>query len=769
MGNLYLEVFAGCETRKNASNPRLPERGFPLLPRSRRGKIILLTLGILAIACGAGIGAGFSYLYDFPEIERLRNYRPGTITRIYANGGELLAELYEERRKPIPLGRIHATLRQAFLAIEDSRFYDHPGVSYPDILRAFVKNLRAGGFVQGGSTITQQLAKVLFLTPERKLKRKIREALLALEIEQRFTKDEILEFYLNQIYLGNGAYGVQAAAQIYFGKSVAQLTLAESATLAALPKAPTRFNPRTSPEKALGRRNLVLQKMRESGFISAEQEKAAREEPLRIVPRTVNLVPEAAYFVEKTRIGLNRRFGRSLYRSGLQIHTTIDIALQRIAHQALVNGIEKINRRRGFKSPGAKAGRPPRLGDGFQFRAIDVTGNVASGLIGDYEAEMTLPARIDPERLREGDLLLGRVIRVERPLKKLFLEWQPTVQGAVVAFDPKTGALRALAGGTNFRRFPFNRATQARRQPGSAFKPIIMGTALSQGYTPAHILMDTPFVRRIPGTAREWKPRNYTNKFHGPVTMRRALEASLNLATIKLLDQLGPQKAIAFAHRLGIRSNMRPYLSLALGSIEVTPYQFTASYIPFATQGVYARPYEIERVTDGSNRVLEENVPIAHRAIPPEAAYQVRMMLRGAITNGTGEKAKELGAFLAGKTGTTNEYRDAWFIGFSEDLVVGVWVGRDDNKHMGYRASGGAAALPIWIDVMKSRLEGKDSEVWLPDPPPGITLVKVDSRSGRLSAAWCEGKPILEAFVAGTEPSDPCPEKSSLPELLRGG
>ena len=740
-----------------------------MLPRSGRGRIILLTLGALAIACGLGIGASLSYLYDFPELERLQNYKPNTITRIYARGGELLAELYQERRKPIPLKQIPTTLRQAFLAIEDSRFYDHPGVSYPDIFRAFIKNLRAGHFVRGGSTITQQLAKVLFLTPERKLKRKIREAFLALEIERRFTKDEILEFYMNQIYLGGGAYGVQAAAQIYFGKTVAQLTLAESAMIAGLPKAPTRFSPKTNPEKALKRRNLVIQRMLASGFITEEQGKIAREEPIQLVPRVTNIAPEAAYFIEKTRLSLSRRFGQSLYKSGLQIHTTVDIGLQKTAHKALINGIEKINQRRGFMSPGTKIKRPPRLGDGFQFHILDITAKMVSGIIGDYEAEMPLPGHIDPKRLREGDLLLGRVIKVDRAFKKLFLEWQETVQGAVIAFDSQTGALRALTGGTNFRRFPFNRATQARRQPGSAFKPIIMGTALSQGYTPAHILMDTPFVRRMPGTLKDWKPRNYTNKFYGPVTMRRALESSLNLATIKLLDQMGPQKAITFAHRLGIRSKMNPYLSLALGSIEVTPYQFTASYIPFATRGVYARPYEITRVTDGRNRVLEENVPTTHLAIAPETAYQMKMLLRGVVTNGTGKKAKKIGAFLAGKTGTTNEYRDAWFIGFSEDLVLGVWVGRDDNKHMGYRASGGSAALPIWVEVMKGWFKGRESTVRIPEPPPGITMVKVDSRSGQLPSTWCEGEPILEAFVEGTEPSEHCAQKSRLPAILSGG
>ncbi len=740
-----------------------------MLPRSGRGKTFFLALVALAAAGGLGIGAGFTYLYDFPEIDRLRNYAPNTITRVYARRGELLAELYQERRRPISLKQVPTTLRQAFLAIEDKRFYEHPGVSYPDIARAFVKNLRAGHFVQGGSTITQQLAKVLFLTPERKLKRKVREALLALEIERRFTKDEILEFYLNQIYLGGGAYGVQAAARIYFGKTVTQLTLAECAMLAGLPKAPTRFSPRTNPERALERRNLVIASMREAGFITAEQAKSAREEPIRLAPRLANVVPEAAYFIEKTRIDLSRRFGQSLYRSGFEIHTTIDIDLQKVAHHALIDGVVRINKRRGFLPPDAKPKRPPRLGDGFQFRFLDIAGKAVRGIIGDYEVEMALPANIDPKRLREGDLLLGRATQVDHGAKRLVLEWQESVQGAVVAFDAKTGALRALTGGTDFRRFPFNRAIQARRQPGSAFKPIIMGTALSQGYTPAHILMDTPFVRRMPGTLRAWKPRNYTNKFYGPVTMRRALEDSLNLATIKLLDQMGPRKAITFAHRLGIRSNMQPYLSLALGSIEVTPYRFTAAYIPFAARGVYARPYEITRITDSENRVIEEKVPATHLAIAPETAYQIKMLLRGVVTHGTAKKAKSLGAFVAGKTGTTNEYRDAWFLGFSEDLVLGVWVGRDDNKHMGYRASGGNTALPIWIDVMKGWLAGRETEVASPKPPPGIALVKVDARSGQLPAAWCEGESIIEAFVEGTEPSEPCPKKSRLPALLNGG
>ncbi|OGL63487.1 MAG: hypothetical protein A3I72_07960, partial [Candidatus Tectomicrobia bacterium RIFCSPLOWO2_02_FULL_70_19] len=509
---------------------------------------ILLTLVLLAAAGGLALGAGFSYLYNFPELDYLQDYRPSTITRLYDREKQLIAELYHEKRIPTPLSRIPVTVRQAFLDIEDNRFYEHPGVSYRDIFRAAARNLIEGRYAQGASTITQQLAKVLFLTPERTLSRKVREALLALEIERRFTKDEILEFYLNQIYLGSGAFGVEAAAQIYFGKPVGELTLAEAATLAGLPKAPSRFNPRLHPENALQRRRLVLRRMQELGHITQGQEKSGAEEPLRLAPPVSSVHPESAYFVENLRQRLDRRFGPALYRSGLQVYTTLDLKLQRIAHESLLKGVDRMNARRGFApAPAQPLARPPRLGAGYQFRLAEVKDRTVRGVIGGYEAVMPLPKEVDPVHLREGDPVLGRVVRVEAEEKRLHLEWQESVQGAVVALDPSTGAIRAMVGGTNFRRHPFNRAVQARRQPGSAFKPVIMAAALSNGYTPAHILIDSPFVRRMPGTPKDWKPRNYTDRFYGPVTLRTAMEQSLNLATIKLLDQIGPQRAIDFA------------------------------------------------------------------------------------------------------------------------------------------------------------------------------------------------------------------------------
>tara|TARA_Y100000588_G_scaffold393385_1_gene509150 strand:+ start:692 stop:2881 length:2190 start_codon:yes stop_codon:yes gene_type:complete len=711
--------------------------------------IIFFTIGIL-------LGLGVSFLFEFPELDRLKNYQPNTTTRIFDSKGKLIAELYLERREPTSLSKIPIQLRQAFLSIEDARFYEHPGVSYPDIIRAFFVNLQSGRFVQGGSTITQQLAKVLFLTPERTLKRKIKEALLAIEIEKRFTKDEILEFYLNQIYLGNGAYGVQAASKIYFGKKLSELTLAESALLAGLPKAPSKFNPRKNPKRSIARRNLVLKRMFSEKFIKKTEKDSAQDEFLRLNPFTLNQIPETAYFVEHVRKQLSKRYGNSMYRSGLQVYTTLDISLQKNVDNALRRGIYTLNRMRGFKDASKNLTKHPKLGDRFQFRITEVRRKKILGIIGIYEAHMKIPKEINYKLLNSGDIVLGKVKNLNKKSKRIFLKWQETIQGAVIAFDPRSGAVRAMTGGTNFRRFKFNRAVQAKRQPGSAFKPIIMGSALSLGYGPNHILMDSPFVERIPGTKRVWKPTNYSEKFYGPVTMRNALEKSLNLATIKLLIQIKPKKAIKFARRLGIHSKMYPYLSLALGSIEVTPYEFISSYIPFATNGIYARPYEIERITDDENRIMEKFIPQFNLAISPETAFQMKLLLRGVVTDGTAKLAKSIKLFVAGKTGTTNKYKDAWFVGFSPDLVLGVWVGRDSNKNMGFRASGGSAALPIWVEIMKKWSKRKGDKFNYPKSPPKVKLIKIDYKSGFLPSKKCKGKIILEAFIDGTEPNEKC-------------
>ena len=711
---------------------------------------------IVVFSIGIFLGSGVSFFFEFPELDRLKNYQPNTTTRIFDSNRKLIAELYLERREPTSLIKIPIRLRQAFLSIEDARFYEHPGVSYPDIIRAFFVNLQSGRFVQGGSTITQQLAKVLFLTSERTLKRKIKEALLAIEIEKRFTKDEILEFYLNQIYLGNGAYGVQAASKIYFGKKLSELTLAESALLAGLPKAPSKFNPRKNPKKSIARRNLVLKRMLSEKFIKKTEKDSAQDETLRLNPFTLNQIPETAYFVEHVRKQLSKRYGKTMYRSGLQVYTTLDISLQKDVDKALRRGINTLNRMRGFKDASKKRKKHPKLGDRFQFRITEVRRKKILGIIGIYEAHMKIPKKINYKLLNTGDIVLGKVKKMNKKSKRIFLKWEETIQGAVIAFDPRSGAVRAMTGGTNFRRFKFNRAVQAKRQPGSAFKPIIVGSALSLGYGPNHILMDSPFVERIPGTKRVWKPTNYSEKFYGPVTMRNALEKSLNLATIKLLIQIKPKRAIKFARRLGIHSKMYPYLSLALGSIEVTPYEFISAYIPFATNGIYARPYEIERIADDENRIIEKFIPQFNLAISPETAFQMKLLLRGVVTDGTAKLAKKIKLFVAGKTGTTNKYKDAWFVGFSPNLVLGVWVGRDSNKNMGFRASGGSAALPIWVEIMKKWSKRKGNKFTYPISPPKVKLIKIDYKSGFLPSKKCDGKIILEAFVDGTEPTEKC-------------
>ena len=710
--------------------------------------ILFFILGIL-------LALKLSSFFEFPELDRL-NEKPNTTTRIFDSNSKLIAELYLQRREPTSLSKIPIRLRQAFLAIEDARFYEHPGVSYPDIIRAFFVNLRSGRFVQGGSTITQQLAKVYFLTSERTLARKIREALLAIEIERRHTKDEILEFYLNQIYLGSGAYGVQAASKIYFGKKLSELTLAESALLAGLPKAPTKFNPRKNPKKSIERRNLVLNRMLSEKFINKKEKESAEDEFLRLNPFTLNQIPETAYFVEHVRKQLSKRYGKKLYRSGLQIYTTLDLPLQKNVDTALRKGIKILNRRRGFKDPSKKMKRQPKLGDRFQFRITEVQRKKILGIIGIYEAHMNIPEKINYKLLNTGDIILGKVKKLNKKSKKIFLKWEETIQGAVVAFDPRSGAVKAMSGGTNFRRFKFNRAVQAKRQPGSAFKPIIVGTALSLGYGPNHILRDSPYVERIPGTKRVWKPTNYSEKFYGRVTMRNALEKSLNLATIKLLIQIKPKKAIEFARRLGIHSKMYPYLSLALGSVEVTPYEFISAYIPFATNGIYARPHEINTIMDNGNRIIEEFIPQFNLAISPETAFQMKLLLRGVVTDGTAKLANKIKQFVVGKTGTTNKYKDAWFVGFSPNLVLGVWVGRDSNKNMGFRASGGTAALPIWVEIMEKWNKRNGDKFKFPNIPPRIKLVRIDSKTGFLPSKKCNGKVILEAFVDGTEPTENC-------------
>lgn len=615
-------------------------------------------LGILLVAAvlgGVFVGWIFSRLTNLPQVEKLEEYHPSEVSRIFAEDGTLIDELFIERREVVAFDRIPLYLRQAVIAVEDSRFYSHHGLDFRGIARAFIKNMIAGRIVQGGSTITQQLSKVLFFTPERTLLRKVREAVVTLEIEKRYTKDQILGLYLNQIYLGTGCYGVATASRRYLGKDASDLTLAEAALLAALPKSPGRYSPLSNPEEALRRRAHVLDRMVEEHFIRPEEAKAAKAEP--IPTRAYQPVSKTApYFMQQVVQDLESRLGKeALYEGGLSIHTTLNLRMQRIAEESLKEGLQAVMKR-------------------------------------------------NP---REPDVQL---------------------QGALVAMDPANGEIRTLVGGYDFTSSQFNRAVQAKRQPGSAFKPILYATALEMGYKPTDILMDEPMTYTDPRTGASWTPRNFSHDFSGPVTLRRALENSLNVPSVRLLKEVGIENCIDMARRLGIGERLNPYLSLALGTSEITLLELTAAYATFASQGVYSAPMLITRVYDRNGRVIEDHQPDRKISLDEDVAFQITYLLEGVVQSGTGRMARGLGRPLAAKTGTTDDYSDAWFVGYAPELAAGVWVGYDDRIPIGAGETGARAAGPIWTSFMGETLR-HTAPSYFP-VPKGIIFREIDAVTG---------------------------------------
>ncbi len=623
-----------------------------------------------AVLTGVLMGWLVSRVAELPDIETLEAYRPGEVSRIFSDDGTLIEELFIEKREVVPFERIPQHLKEALLAVEDSRFYSHHGIDLRGIARAALKNLMAGRIVQGGSTISQQLSKVLFFTPERTLTRKVKEAVLTLQIEKRYTKEQILNLYLNQIYLGSGCYGVQAVSRRYFGKDVSELSLTEAALIAALPKSPGKYSPLANPGEARQRRDYVLQRMVTEGFITPETAQAAANEPLRLQDYQ-ELNEEAPHFVQTVVQELTSRLGReTLYRGGLSIHTTLNLRLQRHARTAVQAGLEAIS------------ARQPAQG--------------------------------------------------ETP-----------VEGALLALDPRSGHVKAMVGGRDYTVSQFNRALQAVRQPGSAFKPIIYAAALEQGRRPSDILMDTPMTYRDPHTKKAWTPQNFTHQFSGAVTLRRALEDSLNVPTVRLLQEVGVKQSMALAQRLGIRSTMRPYLSLALGTSEVTLEELTTAYAAFAAQGVYSKPMLILRVYDRNGRLLENHEPDQKIALDEATAFLITYLLQGVVQSGTGQIARTLNRPVAAKTGTTDNYSDAWFVGFTPELAVGVWVGHDDRVSLGKGETGGRAAGPIWVSFMNEALRNR-APAYFP-VPPAIFFKRIDARTGETAGLNSE-EVIEEAF-----------------------
>ena len=690
------------------------------------------------VFAGMCTAAYFWYIWssNLPVIDSVKEYRPPIITEIYSDDGEVIGRLWEEKRIVIPLDQVPQHLIHAFVAAEDARFFEHEGVDIISIFRAFLKNLRAGKIEQGGSTITQQVTKSLLLkNTERTYRRKVREAILSVQLEKSFTKKEILFLYLNQIYLGQGAYGVEAASRTYFGKSAKDLVLAQSAMLAGLPQAPARYSPVSHFDRAKARQKYVLERMSQEGYITNEQFIRAHEIPLDIQIETENTFAKAPYFTEHVRRYVLEKYGENLLlRGGLRVYTTLNLEMQRTAQEAMIKGLSELDKREGYRGPVMHIGTegfddfnlqaskkyfltPPTAGSVVEALVEEVSDERKEVVvrIGDdaallplsgmkwarkpnsevpyYAAKVKKPSEI----LKKGDIVLVRILKdgLSPFVWEVLLEQTPEVQGALLCMVPESGEVKVMVGGRDFSVSQFNRAIQSRRQPGSAFKPIIYAAALDWGMSPGEIIIDAPYVSDQNPDDEVWKPKNYKEKFFGPTLFRTALAKSRNVITVKILKKIGVENAVQYARNMGVESELSPDLSLALGSSGLSLMEITRAYSVFANGGMMVKPIFVKRIVDRSDQIIEENQPEADEVISKETAYVVTDLLRAVIQEGTGWRIKALKRPAAGKTGTTNNLWDAWFMGYTPELVTGVWVGYDDRKAMGKGETGSRATSPI--------------------------------------------------------------------------
>ena len=638
---------------------------------------------LLFLACGLFfgilVGAFLALSHDLPQILNLETFRPSSVTRIYSEDKVLLAELFVEKRDPIPLKVIPYYLKKALIATEDRTFYQHSGIDLKGILRAVISDIRAGKFVEGASTITQQLAKTLFLTPRKTLLRKIKEAFLAFHLERRYTKNEILELYLNQVYFGSGAYGVESAARIFFGKQAKDLDLAECALIAGLPKAPSRYSPLINKDLAIKRRNIVLTQMKDTGIISETAFNKTRKEQLCLGKQN-NKPVKAPYFVDYIKNFLEKTLGSSrLYKGGLTVYTTLDSKLQKAAEHAVANGL----------------------------------------------------------------------LAIEKRMKKQKLK-NPAPECALVSLDVQSGGILTMIGGKNFYKTPFNRVTSARRQPGSAFKPIVYAYAIEHGFPQSRTILDAPIAFKIASRQNDWRPENFSGDYKGEMTLRMALTLSKNIPAVRLIEMLGPSSVARFGYSLGIESTLHPNLSLALGTSEVKLINLTAAYAVFPNKGEFIKPYGVMEVVDRSGRLVWRVKPQKKVAMSRAGAAIMTDMLKGVIQEGTGKKARVIKRPVAGKTGTTNGYKDALFIGFSPSIATGVWVGQDVFTTLGKWETGARAALPIWIEFMTKAFDEKSFQYF--DMPDDLVKMPMDSLTGLLASddsPWS----VTALFKKGTEPT----------------
>lgn len=741
-----------------------------------------VSVGVCIVLAGVLAAAALYYQVErsLPSVESLKTYHPPLVSSVYASDGTLIGEFNAERRYIVPVEELPPLLIKAFLAAEDVRFYEHGGVDFLGIVRASLKNLQAGEIVQGGSTITQQVVKSLLLTPERTYVRKLKEAILAYRIDHYLTKDQILYLYLNQIYFGAGAYGVEAAAQTYFDKHARELSLAEASLLAGLPKAPSRFSPHTHFPAAKERQQYVLQRMAEVGFVTYDDAKLALAAPLQVSKPKHWKMKDLDSFTEEVRRQVEARYGREgLYREGLKIYTTMDVKAQQLAEKALDQGLHELDRRhrryRGVHLNVAKDDWPNTLKTLVDRNGPLLQGQTVGALVTDFDTRSrtvlvnlgSARGKVPPSgwewtqisgkraarMFRAGDLIRVRLQKMQEDgVWQTVLEQDPGMEGAIMSMEPETGRVICMVGGRNFEKSQFNRCTQAIRQPGSAFKPIIYAAALDKGYTETSILIDSPLVLDDHSLRGPWKPANYDRQFWGPILLRRALVHSRNVVTVKLLSAIGVDYAINYARQLGINSSLTPTLALALGSSGLTLSELLTAYSAFANQGDRVEPYLIEKICDRNGNLIEEHQVKRVNVIPAPTAYIMTHLLQGVVEEGTGARAKELGRPAAGKTGTTNEMKDAWFVGYTPTVLTGVWVGYDDhNLSLGKGETGGRAACPIWVYFMKEYL--KDKPVLSFPIPSGVVFARVNPGSGNVIRGEEQGG-IFVAF-AGDAPPEP--------------
>jgi len=767
--------------------------------RRRKGRLIgrLLRWAFWLLAAATvctvltAMGVYFYLSEDLPRISSLKDYRPPVITTVYSDDNRKIAEFYKERRIVVPLSRMPKMLTDAFIAAEDARFFKHRGIDFFSIIRAFFKNIEAGAIVQGGSTITQQVTKSFFLTPERSYRRKLKEAILAYRIDNSFTKEEILFLYLNQIYLGHGAYGVEAAAENYFGKSVDELNLAECAMLAGLPQAPSRYSPFRHPDRAKERQIYALNRMVAEGYITNIQATEAINTQLDIKSRRNWYIEEVPFFTEHVRRTVEKTYGReALYTGGLSIYTTVNIEMQKIAREEIERGLYALDKRQGYRGAPrhlapediepfsrqlqAKLDDHPldegRIVEGVVI-AVDAQANFVTVRMGDQRgtiqlADMRWARKPDPEiayyedRVRRvADVLrVGDVISVKlkaragaNDLWVLTLEQTPKAQSALLCCETETGRIKVMVGGNDFKSNQFNRALQSRRQPGSAFKPVIYAAALDKGYTPASVIIDSPIVFKDEDRDFIWKPKNYKEKFFGPTLLRNALAKSRNVVTIKILRDIGIDYTIDYARRLGITSDISRNLSSALGSSGLSLLEIVSAYSVFANLGYLIEPVFITKILDREGNVLEEAAPVREKVIEESTAYIMTSLLEGVVKRGTGRRVRALNRPAAGKTGTTNNLYDAWFVGYTPRLVTGVWVGFDEEASLGKSETGSRAASPIWLGYMKRVLADKAVRVF--PVPEGVVFSKIDANTGLLPIPESK-KVIFECFKEGTVPTE---------------